>query len=325
MLLKAVPLFVGSLVFFFGTSAASALSPEDKCIADKSKLSGKYALCRHVEDARAVKTGLPADYSACDLKLTDGWAKAEQKAATNGSACIDAVDAATAQTFITAHAQALDDALGGDDLPSDVLTCQNELQAALNCQNGVVDPGEDCDFGTLGGADCASLGQFGGTLACAPGCVFDTTGCWTVLLEQLQANTCYGVGTVAAGYADGQSFTAPADGEIGQIDMALQASGGNPLSLAIFEGAGYGGPMLHSQLVTPSYGMGSVTPMESYVLTSPISVISGNVYTIAIARTSNSYNGGYCASSSDVYAGGSIYSGGNAYSPDATFRVIGLP
>lgn len=322
MFRRTITPVVMSVVFFCGASAVFATSSEDKCAAHKSKLAGKYALCRHIEDARAVKTGLPADYSACEEKFADGWARAEQKAADQGSACVDSVDAAAAQTFIDAHTQTLGDALSGGELPSDVLSCQSELAAASSCQNGIVDAGEDCDFGALGGADCASVGRFGGTLACGPGCVFDTSACWTIMLEQPQANTCYGVNSITAGYEGGQSFTATADAAITEIDMALQASGGNPLWVAIFEGAGYGGTMLHSQLVTPSYSLGSVTPMEPYVLTTPVPVTSGQVYTIGIAKTSNAYNGSYCAFSSDVYAGGSIYSSGSPFPPDATFRVI---
>lgn len=48
------------------------------------------------------------------------------------------------------------------------------------CGNGTIDAGEACDVGTLNGHSCATQpGFIGGTLACAPGCTFDTTGCWT--------------------------------------------------------------------------------------------------------------------------------------------------
>lgn len=46
------------------------------------------------------------------------------------------------------------------------------------CGNGVIDPGEDCDGGNLGGSSCAAQGFDGGVLGCdAVVCVFDTSGC----------------------------------------------------------------------------------------------------------------------------------------------------
>ena len=48
---------------------------------------------------------------------------------------------------------------------------------ASSCGDGIIDPGEQCDAGNLGGQTCASRGYFGGTLACTAGCTFDTSGC----------------------------------------------------------------------------------------------------------------------------------------------------
>lgn len=45
------------------------------------------------------------------------------------------------------------------------------------CGNGTVDPGEQCDGGDLAGETCGSRGFSGGTLACAPSCTFDESGC----------------------------------------------------------------------------------------------------------------------------------------------------
>ena len=47
------------------------------------------------------------------------------------------------------------------------------------CGNGVVETGEQCDGGDLGGATCTSLGFTGGTLACGGSCQYDTSGCTT--------------------------------------------------------------------------------------------------------------------------------------------------
>ncbi|HEV8325704.1 MAG TPA: DUF4215 domain-containing protein [Myxococcota bacterium] len=56
--------------------------------------------------------------------------------------------------------------------PADCGTCP------LDCGNGVIDAGEDCDGSDLGGLACISfVGFTGGTLACAPDCTFDASGC----------------------------------------------------------------------------------------------------------------------------------------------------
>jgi hypothetical protein len=45
------------------------------------------------------------------------------------------------------------------------------------CGNGVIEDGEDCDSGELGGQTCMSQGFGGGGLACARDCTLDTSNC----------------------------------------------------------------------------------------------------------------------------------------------------
>ena len=59
---------------------AEALSPAQKCQAAKLKITGKYAFCRLKADAKAVKTGQPADYTKCDGKFTSKFGDAEAQA-----------------------------------------------------------------------------------------------------------------------------------------------------------------------------------------------------------------------------------------------------
>lgn len=48
----------------------------------------------------------------------------------------------------------------------------------VDCGNGIVNDGEDCDGRELDGATCTSAGAFvGGALACKDACTFDTSGC----------------------------------------------------------------------------------------------------------------------------------------------------
>lgn len=45
------------------------------------------------------------------------------------------------------------------------------------CGNGAIDAPEECDGAALGGQTCMSFGFSGGTLACAPNCLFDKSMC----------------------------------------------------------------------------------------------------------------------------------------------------
>lgn len=51
-----------------------------KCIADKLKASGKYALCRLKTEARSVRTDTPPDFADCDDQLTTTWSLVETRA-----------------------------------------------------------------------------------------------------------------------------------------------------------------------------------------------------------------------------------------------------
>ena len=55
-------------------------------------------------------------------------------------------------------------------------SCQCFVAQAL-CGNGNIEPGEECDGVTLGGATCSSRGFSGGTLGCTLSCEFDTSQC----------------------------------------------------------------------------------------------------------------------------------------------------
>jgi hypothetical protein len=77
--------------------ASAVLDPAIKCQAAKLKLAGKYASCRLLADAAAVKNGTAANYSTCDTKIQEGWAKVE---ASLGTECPTAGDLDDVQTSI---------------------------------------------------------------------------------------------------------------------------------------------------------------------------------------------------------------------------------
>jgi hypothetical protein len=154
------------------SGSAWGLDPAVKCEADKNKFAGKYAFCRQKAEAFLVKTQDAGKYgemlAKCDETLNEKWDKIELKA---GTACVDSVlSDPDLIDFVTAHADAVAAALAGGALAT----------APDDCGNAVVDAGESCDFGTLGGGTCDSAtgsAQPYGTLSCGSGCSYDTSGC----------------------------------------------------------------------------------------------------------------------------------------------------
>lgn len=148
-----------------GAQTAYSLTDAEKCEAGKNKAAGKYAACRQNAVSTAIKKGVMPDYAKCDAKFTDKWGKLETAA---GGSCETNGDTAAAQSFITDHAEAVAAALAGAGFQT--------------CGNGVIEGAEDCEWGTLGGADCNSATSGAlpfGLLDCTPGdCTFDTSACF---------------------------------------------------------------------------------------------------------------------------------------------------
>jgi hypothetical protein len=72
------------------------------------------------------------------------------------------------------------------------LLCTPAVRGTGFCGNGTLDAGEQCDGANLNGGTCASAGfPYGGTLACGPGCAFDTSGCRTAGLLATGQTTCW--------------------------------------------------------------------------------------------------------------------------------------
>jgi hypothetical protein len=123
---------------------------------------GKYAFCREKADAKATKTATTPDYTKCDANYSFKWEQAEMN---GGGMCPSNGDEAAIQSLITQHADRVAACLSG--------------ACPASCGDGVVGVDEDCDVGTLNGKTCVTQGFAGGTLACASGCLFDTSGCWS--------------------------------------------------------------------------------------------------------------------------------------------------
>jgi hypothetical protein len=166
--------FTSTAAATFVAGTALAADPAVKCESGKLKEAGKYSNCRLKADSKGAKKGLPADYTKCEAKFTDKWAKTENKAGVG--ICPSEGDQASMDARITTDAAEIATLLAGGSVTA--------------CGDGTVDAGEDCDFGDLNGETCATQGLFGDDLACGPGCVFDTSGCSATRYEDT------GLGTV---------------------------------------------------------------------------------------------------------------------------------
>ncbi len=73
------------------------------------------------------------------------------------------------------------------------------------CGDGTVDANEQCDLTNLNGGSCVTAGFGSGTLACGPGCRYDTSGCTEGKFPASGQTTCYNAtGSVIACAGTGQ-------------------------------------------------------------------------------------------------------------------------
>jgi hypothetical protein len=97
------------------------------------------------------------------------------------------------------------------------------------CGNAVLDSGEECDQGQLGGASCESLGHERGPLTCGDGCRFDVGAC--------------GSGNCGDGLVDGAeecdqgNLDGNSCGTLGFASGTLSCAGGCKLDVTSCEGS----------------------------------------------------------------------------------------
>jgi hypothetical protein len=152
------------------STSGAAPTPEQRCLAGKSKVAGKYYLCLQNASAKLATNGDLAKYSdalnKCNAKYDTGWEKEDEKAMKASTTCYDGgtMDL-DFRNFIAANWGGVQSALGGAPLQV--------------CGNGAVEAGEACDVGNLNGKSCETEGFAGGTLGCAPGCTLDKDNLYT--------------------------------------------------------------------------------------------------------------------------------------------------
>ncbi len=102
-------------VVLLPTPPAHALEPAPKCESAKLTEAGKYAFCRLKADSKAIKKGVPADYSKCFSKFSEKWDRAEAKAGSG--ICPSEGDDSSMAIRITGDAAEIATLLAGGSVP----------------------------------------------------------------------------------------------------------------------------------------------------------------------------------------------------------------
>lgn len=108
---RRLEILVASLLL---ASAASGLTPAEKCESAKLKEAGKYGFCRLKAEAKAAKTAGTPDYSKCDATYAAKWSAIES---AGGGMCPSTGDQSAIGAYIAQHTGALAAALAGGSLP----------------------------------------------------------------------------------------------------------------------------------------------------------------------------------------------------------------
>lgn len=143
-------------------TATHAATPAEKCEMNKLTQSARYSMCRLKADAKAVKKGLPPDYTKCEEIFAKKWSVIEAK--PGAAECPSRGDESSMNARVTGDAAEIATLLAGGTVSE--------------CGNGLVEAGEDCDFGDLNGGSCIDEGfGGGGVLSCGAGCVYNAEQC----------------------------------------------------------------------------------------------------------------------------------------------------
>lgn len=193
--------------------AAHAADPAVKCESGKLKETAKYASCRLKAEAKAVQTATTPDYTTCEAKFTPKFNGLETKAGPG--VCPSEGDEASINARISSDVNDIATLLTGGSLPA--------------CGDGVIDVGEECDWGNLAGQTCLSRGYlYAGVLDCAVGaCVFDESGCESKLVFVTSMSYGGNLGGIAG--ADAKCAAAAfAGGHSGMFKAWIGAGGVGP-------------------------------------------------------------------------------------------------
>ena len=179
-----------------GTSVADA-----SCQTTKVKTATKYTSCRLGADQKAAKAGTLPDYTRCEQRFTDKWARAEGQ-----GSCVTVGDASSVRDLLATHAFDLSTLLQllppcGDDL---FPTCGGACPPGRVCAARI----DECGFPLLQQCNCETEALAAAPCAC--GQVFPGFPTTPIGLACPAGDVCYvDRGSCASGSCSASCVPAP--------------------------------------------------------------------------------------------------------------------
>lgn len=151
----AVMLITGAVVLGTSGTAGAVGTDAQKCAGAKMNAAAKYAKCRLGADKKAEVNAEPADYTKCDEKHLEGWAKIEAK---YGAQCPTSGDDSGVQSDIAAMTECLT-----ENLSTTGTTVATQVECVACPVGGVVLDGTCWVLGDAGDSCTAACGLEGMT------------------------------------------------------------------------------------------------------------------------------------------------------------------
>ncbi|MBY0278552.1 DUF4215 domain-containing protein [Candidatus Binatia bacterium] len=178
-------------LLLFTAREALAARPADLCAAKKQRAAGTFSQCRLKAEGDFSRTGDPARrasaLSRCGTTLARAFQAAEDRYSCSHPPLLPTVDGfmATASDQIATYLRTGSPLPGAGFCGPGTRFDDPSRQCLPNgtCGNGVLEASEDCEVDwasgtvTSRGDTCSTVGFEAGTLKCASGCAYDTSGC----------------------------------------------------------------------------------------------------------------------------------------------------
>ncbi|HYD46761.1 MAG TPA: DUF1566 domain-containing protein [Terriglobales bacterium] len=126
-------LFWAAAASLLAATAFAAATPEQKCQGGKNETAGKFSACVAKAEKKLIATSDATAYAEalakCATKFNSKWYKLEQAAASAEATCPTTADETSIRDFVNACNSAIAEALAGNPLIDDPLTCDSNVSA----------------------------------------------------------------------------------------------------------------------------------------------------------------------------------------------------
>ncbi len=166
---KQIVAVLVALVWAGAGESRAALSASELCQIRKVKETLRFSRCLLKAELREVRSGSAVDTTDCFDRIEGQFAATDERFGSLDCPSFD--DGADIGMRLGAALEELATLLGGGTVST--------------CGDGVLETGEECEFGDLGGATCATVGLFGSQMRCGADCLLDDSQCAANRFEDL--------------------------------------------------------------------------------------------------------------------------------------------